>query len=122
MVPLNITTDKLMQKNWIEADSSHRLPMVESCLKHKSQKADSILGLSLASTEGNYPVLRNKMSVEGPIQTLCRPVPHPDSGYHNKPQQKKAIAGYGTGQMPQSLLSELSTVLHQTGRTPREES
>lgn len=120
MVPLNVTSD--MSKNLSEVDHLHRLAMLESCLKHKNQKGDSILGPTLVPSGGNYPLSRDKMSVEGPLQTRCRPVLHPDSGNDIRPQQKKAMIGCNTGQMPPSLLSELSTVLNQTGRIPRDES
>lgn len=120
MVPLNGTSDK--SKNLSEAENSHKLAMLESCLRHKNQKEDSILGPILASTGGTYPQLRDKMAVERPLQTQSRPVLHPDSSNHAKPQQKKAMTGCSTGQLPQSLLSELSTFLNQTGRAPREPS
>ncbi|MCJ8731477.1 hypothetical protein PDJAM_G00200070 [Pangasius djambal] len=121
-VPLNVTFDKTKSKNINEADNLHRMAMLEGYVKHKNQKGDSILGPNLASIGGNYPLSRNKMAVEESPQTRFRPVPHPDSGNHTNAQQKKAMIGCSTGQLPQSLLNELSTVLSQTGRTPREES
>ncbi|XP_017328101.1 arf-GAP with Rho-GAP domain, ANK repeat and PH domain-containing protein 2 isoform X1 [Ictalurus punctatus] len=120
MVPLNVTFDKVKSKNLNEADSLHRMAMLETCLKHKNQKGDSILGPTLASS-GRNPS-SDKMAVEGSLQTRCRPIPHPDSANQTKSQQKKASIGCSTGQLPQSLLNELSTVLNQTGRTLREES
>lgn len=120
MVPLNVTSDKAKSKNSNEADNMNRMPKLEGCLTQKNRKGDSVL--SSASSGGNYAPSRNKMAVEGSLQTLYKPVPHPDSGNYAKSQQKKAMIGCNTGQMPQSLLNELSSVLTQTGRTPREES
>lgn len=122
MVPLNVTSDTVKSKNLNEADNLNRMAMLESCIKHKNQKGNSVLGPTLASSGGNYALSRNKMPVEGSLQIRCKPVPHPDSGNHTKSQQKKAMIGCNSGQMPQSLLDELSTVLTQTGRSPREES
>ncbi|XP_076144519.1 arf-GAP with Rho-GAP domain, ANK repeat and PH domain-containing protein 2 [Alosa pseudoharengus] len=43
-------------------------------------------------------------------------------GPHGCPQQKKALLGTAGGQLPPNLLSELSTVLSKTGRSPKDES
>ncbi|XP_058251060.1 arf-GAP with Rho-GAP domain, ANK repeat and PH domain-containing protein 2 isoform X2 [Hemibagrus wyckioides] len=122
MVPYNVTSDKMTLKNSNEAEHLHRMPVLESCFKPKIQKRNSIQGPILASSGGNYPPSRDKMAVEGSLQTLCRPVPHPDSDNHTRPQLKKAMIGCSTVQLPQSLLSELSSVLSQTGRIPRQEN
>lgn len=122
LVPLNVTPDMLKSKNSSEADNLHRLATQESYLKHKGQKDDAIIGPALASSEGINPPSRDKLAVEGSLQTRCKPVTRPESGNHIKSQQKKAIVGCSTGKMPQSLLHELSTVLNQTGRAPREDS
>lgn len=122
MVPQNVTYDNMKSKNINEDDHLHRMAMLENCFKHKNKKGDSVPGSTLASSVGNFPLSRETMAAEGSLQTRCRPVPHSDSGDHTRPQIKKATVGCSTGQMPQSLLNELSSVLHQTGRTPREES
>ncbi|KAK3568028.1 hypothetical protein QTP86_028618 [Hemibagrus guttatus] len=122
MMPYNFTSDKMMSKNSNEAEHLHRMPVLESCFKPKIQKVDSTQGPILASSGGNYPLSRDKMAVEGSLQTRCRPVPHPDSDNHTRPQLKKTMTGCSTVKLPQSLLNELSSVLSQTGRTPRQES
>ncbi|KAI5104366.1 arf-GAP with Rho-GAP domain, ANK repeat and PH domain-containing protein 2, partial [Silurus meridionalis] len=113
IVPLNVSSDKMKSKNLSDSDALNRMAMLEDCLPYKTQKADSIQGPHLAPG-GPYP--RDKMVVEGSLQTRCRPVPHQDSANYTKSQQKKTLIGCSTGQMPQSLLDELSTVLNQTGR------
>lgn len=122
MVPHNVASDKMLSKNSNEAESLYRMAILESGFTYKIQKGDSIQGPILASSGGNYSLSKDKMAVEGSLQIQCRPVPHPDSGNHTRPQTKKAGAGGNTVQMPQSLLNELSSVLNQIGRTPREES
>ncbi|TSL40981.1 Arf-GAP with Rho-GAP domain, ANK repeat and PH domain-containing protein 2 [Bagarius yarrelli] len=122
MAPQNAAYDEVKSKSSNGAENVNRIAMLESCFKNKIQKGDLVQGLSLASAEENYSLSRNKMAVERSVQTLCRPVPYPDSGNHTKSQSKKDAIGCGTGQLPQSLLNELSSVLNQTGRTPKEES
>lgn len=121
-VPYNVTSDKMMLKNSNEAEHLHRMPVLESCFKSKVQKRNSVQGPILASSGGNYPPSRDKIAVEGSLQTLCRPVPHPDSDNHTQPQSIKTPIGCSTVQLPQSLLNELSSVLSQTGRIPRQEN
>ncbi|XP_047671506.1 arf-GAP with Rho-GAP domain, ANK repeat and PH domain-containing protein 2 isoform X2 [Tachysurus fulvidraco] len=122
MVPHNVASDKMLSKNSNQAESLHRMAILESGFTYKIQKGDSIQGPILASSGGNYPLSKDKMAVKGSLQIQCRPVPHPDSGNQTRPQLKKAGTGGNTVQMPQSLLNELSSVLSQIGRTPREES
>lgn len=120
VVPPSVTSDKSKRPG--EADDLYRLATLDSCLNHKKQKGDSPLGPTLAPSGGNYALSRDRVAVEGSLQTRCRPEPHPDSGNHIRPQKKKTTITGSTGQMPPGLISELSTVLNKTGRTPREES
>ncbi|KAI4881132.1 hypothetical protein NFI96_017871 [Prochilodus magdalenae] len=113
LVSKNVTS---RPENSDEADYKYKPTGLESHLKPKDQKGYS----SVATTGGSYPVPRDRM-VSGPPQIQQEPL-RPDTGDHTRLPQKKAALGYAAAQMPQSLLNELSTVLNQTGRTPRDQS
>ncbi|XP_072543701.1 arf-GAP with Rho-GAP domain, ANK repeat and PH domain-containing protein 2 isoform X2 [Salminus brasiliensis] len=117
MVSMNAT---FKTENSAEVDKNETA-VLESRLKHKDQKGDFKLGHKVATSGGNYPLPRDKTTGDGPPQIQLVPS-RPDSGNHTKPQQKKSLFAYAAGQMPQNLLNELSSVLNQTGRTPKGES
>lgn len=115
MVPTNITPKT---ENTNEANYKHKMAILESHFKQKDRRWDAKLGHTVATSGLNYPLPRDRMACDGPSQIHSIPS-HPDTSNHAKPPQKKVMFGYAAGQMPQNLLSELSTVLNQTGRTPR---
>ena len=110
MVSRNVT---FKTENSDEAHDKYKIAGLESHLKYKDSR--------VATTGGNYPLPRDRMAyVENhQIQHVSS---HPDTGNHTKPPQKKTMFACSAGQMPQNLLNELSTVLNQAGRIPREES
>ncbi|XP_062849648.1 arf-GAP with Rho-GAP domain, ANK repeat and PH domain-containing protein 2 [Trichomycterus rosablanca] len=115
---VNITSDMVKSRNSEECDYKQRLVLLENCIKQKNKKTDPVSGPQVAASGGYNPLQRQRMDVVGSLETG----EFISSNNYSKPPQKKAMLEAATVQMPQSLLNELSTVLSQTGRRPRDES
>lgn len=114
---VNITPEMVKFKNAEESDYKHTLVFLENCLKQKNKKADPAPGSQVAASGGYNSLQGQRMDVVGSQQTKFT-----SSNNYINPQQKKTMLECATVQMPQSLLNELSNVLTQTGRKPREDS
>ncbi|XP_035375986.1 arf-GAP with Rho-GAP domain, ANK repeat and PH domain-containing protein 2 [Electrophorus electricus] len=110
MAGTNVPAERARAKNSDEADSKYNTAMLEGCLMPTDQTGNTRTGAG----ERNCPLPSDKGVVKGPR--------HPVLGDHGRPPHKGAMYGCAVGHMQQSLLKELSTVLSQTRRVPREES
>ncbi len=73
----------------------------------------------LAISEGSSSVSRLEMVIDDTLQSLRRPSLQDPRALTQLPQKKAVLPSRGV-KLPQNLITELSTVLNKTGRSPKE--
>ncbi len=72
-----------------------------------------------AISEGSSSVSRLEMVIDDTLQSLRRPSLQDPRVLTQLPQKKAVLPSRGV-KLPQNLITELSTVLNKTGRSPKE--
>lgn len=76
----------------------------------------------LASSEGTLSVSGFQMMIDDTLQSLGGPSLQQDPSALTQLSPKKAVLPCRGVQLPQNIINELSTVLHKTGRFPKEDN